>query len=375
MARSHPPSLMRRVGRCLERECGVKPGVGLLAAVSGGPDSMALLHVLALLAPRLGFRLAACGVDHGLRPEAAAELSLAAEFAESWKVPFERRAVVVEPGSNLQARARAARYEALRACAAERGLEYVVVAHHRDDRAETVLLRLLRGAGPRGLAVMPARAGDLLRPMIHASRADVLLHLERHRIPCCQDPSNRDARFLRARVRHELLPLLEELSPGAAHHLATLAEQLVTAGFLENSPASVDGTCPGPFDASVDGVRLNREQAAQLRAALGGAVLGAPRPNAPHPDAPHPNAPALALPSTPRGRGGRPLGTLRVPLSRERVLSVDPVTGAPRILHGPHPFPTAGRRAPRAPTATQENAHPGSPDWAATGTRPKQEHE
>jgi tRNA(Ile)-lysidine synthase len=191
---------------------------------------MTLLHALAHLRGRLGHGLVAHGVDHGLRAEAAAELDRAEAFARQLGVPFARSRLTVPGGGNLQARAREARYVALREAAARAQAGVVATAHHREDRAETVLLRLLRGAGPRGLAVLPPRAGDLVRPFIHAPRTALEAHAARHAIPSSTDPSNRDPRFLRARVRHELLPLLRVLSPGIDEHLAALAEQLGELG-------------------------------------------------------------------------------------------------------------------------------------------------
>jgi tRNA(Ile)-lysidine synthase len=157
----------------------------------------------------------------------------------------------VARGGNLQARARQARYEALAAAAARAKARAIATAHHADDRAETFLLRLLRGAGPAGLAVLPPRAplpiapapgsrgprGDreLLRPLLRARRADIRAHVERHAIPFADDPSNDDPRFARTRVRRELLPLLAELSPGIVSHLEALADQL---------HASADGAGP-----------------------------------------------------------------------------------------------------------------------------------
>jgi tRNA(Ile)-lysidine synthase len=208
-------------------------GERVLVGCSGGPDSNALLHALALLRARVGHGLVAVGVDHGLRPGAAAELDVAAGVARAEGVPFERAVVAVEPGANLQARAREARHQALQRCASRSDATVVALAHTADDRAETVLLRLLRGAGPRGLAALPPRsrsptgAGvDVVRPLLRARRSDVLAHLQRHRVPHADDPSNQDARFLRVRVRRELLPLLEELSPGVVGHLCALAEML-----------------------------------------------------------------------------------------------------------------------------------------------------
>lgn len=225
MTRSHPPSLVTLVRRTLLEECGELKGLTLLAAVSGGGDSQAMLSVLARLAPELGFSVRAQGVDHGLRPEARAELDIAEALALRLGVPFARTSVAVSHGANLQARARAARYEALRAAAAPHGA-LIATAHHADDRAETVLLRLLRGSGPRGLAVLPARAQDVIRPLVRAAKSDVVLHLERHCLEFAQDPSNTQRAFLRVRVRHELLPLMSQLSPQIVRHLNALADAL-----------------------------------------------------------------------------------------------------------------------------------------------------
>jgi len=257
---SHPPTLLKRVERTLRDECRLPAGSRLLLAVSGGPDSQALLSVMARLAPRFELELVAHGVDHGLRPEAARELELAARLAERLGLPFSSSRVDVERGGNLMARARAARYRALRAAAERTAARFVVTAHHADDRAETVLARLLRGSGPRGLAVLPARQADLVRPMIRARRTDVQAHLARHGVEFASDPTNVDPRYLRTRIRGELLPLLEALSPGVVAHLNALADQLVGP--------------PPPRLEDGDGraIPLGRAQIAQLRR-----LLDAPR--------------------------------------------------------------------------------------------------
>lgn len=262
MARSHPPSLTTIVRRTLLEECAPLASRTVLAAVSGGGDSMAMLSVLARLAPKFGFSLLAHGVDHGLRPAASSELDLAQELAQRLGVPFGRTRLSLEPGGNLQARARAARYAALREAASPHAA-LIATAHHAHDRAETVLLRLLRGAGPRGLAVLAPRTDDLIRPLIRASKDDVLLHLHRHDLDFAQDPSNQDAAFLRVRVRHELVPLLEQLSPRIVGHLNALADALRGADL----PLLGNLEAPAPADEG----RLNR---AQIREALRASRLG-----------------------------------------------------------------------------------------------------
>lgn len=206
----------------------------MLVGVSGGPDSQALLHVMARLALRSGFEVEACGLDHGLREAAPVELELAEQLAVSLGVRYRTGRLAVAAGPNVMARARDARYAALRDAARQAGAAWIAVGHHADDRAETVLMRLLRGAGPGGLAVFGARNGNLLRPMIRARRSDVLRHLARHGIAFAQDPTNEDRRYLRAAVRHEVLPLLERYSPRIAQHLCDLADDIEA---LELPPA------------------------------------------------------------------------------------------------------------------------------------------
>lgn len=226
---SHPPTVLTLARRAIRDHALFGPGARVLAAVSGGPDSMVLLHVLAVLRPELGHTLCAHGVDHGLRSGAAAELDAAEAFAGRLEVPFARTRVEVASGGNLQARAREARWRALEAAAHEVKATRIATAHHADDRAETLLLRLLRGAGPVGLAALPPRAGARIRPLILARREAILLHAERHRIAFARDPSNDDLRYLRVQVRKRVLPLLEELSPRIVDHLVALATQLAEA--------------------------------------------------------------------------------------------------------------------------------------------------
>jgi tRNA(Ile)-lysidine synthase len=233
MPRSHPPTLLTLAHRLVRDERLFTRGDRVLCACSGGTDSQALLHALALLRARIGHELCAVGVDHGLRPEAAAELDRARALAAAHGVPFRAVRVGLAAGPNLQARARAARHHALGLAAQEAGARVIALGHTADDRAETLLLRLLRGAGPAGLGVMPARSAapvepgvPLVRPLIAARRSDVTAHLARHRVPFAIDPSNADRRFLRVRVRLELLPLLESLSPGIVPHLCALADML-----------------------------------------------------------------------------------------------------------------------------------------------------
>ena len=242
-------SLVTHVRRALTAEIQLPAGSGLVLGVSGGPDSVALLSVLARLASPLNFSLLAVSINHGLRPEAADEVRLVEGICSQLSVSFVARQVSVPADQNLQAAARRLRYEVLHQEASTHFGEhgFVVTAHHADDRGETVLLRLLRGVSVEGLNVLPPKTERRLRPMVRATKADVLAYLERHELPWVQDPSNRSSQFLRVRVRQELLPLLRALSPQIVDNLTTLADE---AALLDEP------------------LGLNREQRKQLRAAL-----------------------------------------------------------------------------------------------------------
>lgn len=172
------------------------PGAAVDCAVSGGADSLALLA----LAVAAGCRTTAHHVDHGLRPGSAAEADVVAEAAARFGAGFRSWTVQVEPGPDLEARARAARYGVLP--------PDVLTGHTADDRAETVLLHLLRGAGPAGAAGIRR---STRRPLLDLRRRETDALCEQLGLCPVDDPSNRDPRFRRNRVRHELLPLLADI--------------------------------------------------------------------------------------------------------------------------------------------------------------------
>lgn len=202
------------------------PDDRVLAALSGGPDSAALVVALAALR-RMGAvaELWALHVDHGLRPGSAAEADSCQLLCDRLEVPLERARVTVGPG-NLQAEARRARYAALRQVARRLGATRIATGHTRTDQAETVLLRLLRGSGARGLSGIPPRRGALVRPLIDRSRGEVLAFARQAGFSWLEDPTNRSPRFLRNRVRAEVVPLLERLSPSLERALARAADLL-----------------------------------------------------------------------------------------------------------------------------------------------------
>ena len=206
---------VRRAVRTVLAQAG--PGGLVLAACSGGADSLALAAALAFEAPAKALRAGAVVVDHGLQDGSARR---SAELL----APVQVVAVQVGAAGGPEAAARAARYAALDAVATRTGAELVLLGHTRDDQAETVLLGLARGSGTRSLAGMPASSGRYRRPLLDLDRRTTARACAAQRLQPWQDPHNADPAFARARVRHEVLPVLERaLGPGVAAALARTA--------------------------------------------------------------------------------------------------------------------------------------------------------
>jgi tRNA(Ile)-lysidine synthase len=230
MARA-PAELRRiadRAAKALAAAGAPGEGDGVAVAVSGGADSLALLHALRVLAGPRSWRLAVVTVDHGLRPGSAADAAFVADHAKALGLPARARTLTpadLEPhrGSGPEGAARAARYAALWPAADELGCRWLATGHTLDDQAETVLLQLLRGAGPDGLAGMAVRGGRLLRPLLAVRRSETRAGCAAAGLAWREDPTNADDAPLRNRVRHQLLPLLEDLRPGATQALARTA--------------------------------------------------------------------------------------------------------------------------------------------------------
>ncbi|HET9050358.1 MAG TPA: tRNA lysidine(34) synthetase TilS [Candidatus Dormibacteraeota bacterium] len=244
--------LRREVARALDRDTVLRRGERVVVACSGGPDSTALVDALARLAPPREIDLVVAHVDHGLRPGGGAEADAVADLAAARGLPVERLSVEVGEGPNLQDRARRARHAALRGLAARLGASAIALGHTADDQAETVLMRALRGATPRSLAAMGARDGMLARPLLRAWRADTVAYCRALGLRPLDDPSNADPRHLRTRVRHEVIPVLEAVFPGARRRLVALAERERHAAEsrARDTPATrshAAGGLPGPL--------------------------------------------------------------------------------------------------------------------------------
>jgi tRNA(Ile)-lysidine synthase len=249
-------ALTRAVARALEGQ----PGGVLLVGLSGGADSVALLDSLLSLAPVRPLRVVAAHLDHGLRADSAEDAAFCEQLCRTLAVPLHAgradvRARAAREKRGVEEAARRERYAFLRSVAREVGADAIAVAHTRDDQAETLLLRLLRGAGRTGLSAMRVRSGDILRPLLHVSRAQVEAHLTARGLTWREDASNRELSIPRNRIRHELLPYLESrFNPSVRVVLAR------TAGLLSDESVFLEGlaaTVPVVVDAGREAARVD----------------------------------------------------------------------------------------------------------------------
>ena len=229
-------TLVGIVRRSINAHSMIEAGDRVLVAVSGGADSACLALVLQELRDRLRFEIAIGHVHHGLRGEEADADQDAAEcLAERLVVEFAAAAVNLPGGSNVEARAREARYRALHELAGRMDCNKIATGHTRDDQAETFLLRLLVGAGVEGLtAIHPTRVDGVIRPLLDCHRNVVEQTVRENGIVARRDAMNDDPRFLRTRVRHEVIPLLRELNPEIAELCARSVDSLRAAQAAQN---------------------------------------------------------------------------------------------------------------------------------------------
>jgi tRNA(Ile)-lysidine synthase len=221
-----------------------KPRVAV--ATSGGRDSTALLHCTLGQAQALGVHVVALHVHHGLMPQADAWLAQVRAQARRWGAAFDARRLsgAPGPGDSVEAWARAGRYQALAEMAHAAQCDLVLLAHHRQDQAETWLLQALRGAGAAGLSAMPraaSRSGiTWARPWLDLPRAAIEAYVHRHRLRHVDDSSNADPRFARSRLRQQLWPVLQAAFPDAEVTLAASARRAQEAAALANETAAQD---------------------------------------------------------------------------------------------------------------------------------------
>lgn len=220
-------------------------GKTVLCAVSGGRDSMVLLHVLLRLGTHQGFAVVAAHYNHLLRESAERDEVLVRQWCAARGIPFvsdsgDVRAYAEKSGRSIEDAARTLRYQFLENAAGEYGADFIATAHHRQDNAETLLFHLLRGSGLTGLGGITPVRGSIIRPLLEVDRAAIDGYIEENAIPYAEDETNADTAYTRNRLRLELLPLLEEIAPGSTGRMAAAASRLrAEEKFLEQYTASL----------------------------------------------------------------------------------------------------------------------------------------
>ena len=232
--------IQAQVSQFLSKAISSNISPNLLLAFSGGVDSCVLFHALAQAKKTLNFNLQAMHVHHGLSPNADAWADFCAKTCAAYQVPLEVVKVKVEKdaGLGLEAAAREARYQALFTA----GVDYILLAHHQDDQAETLLLQLLRGAGLKGLSAMASQDPDrrLLRPLLDISRVEIEAYAKAAQLAWIEDESNLDIQFDRNYCRHEVMPVLKARFPASGATLARSAAHIAEAADLLDELAQMD---------------------------------------------------------------------------------------------------------------------------------------
>ena len=231
----------------------IRPGSRVLVGFSGGPDSTALARVLMTLGPRLDISIGLAHLNHGLRgPASDGDEAFAQEFAVTHSLELnlahvDIRALAKKEKQSLEEAGRKARYAFFEKISREKDYACTALGHHRDDHTEQVLLNLIRGTGPSGLkGISPKRDSNIIRPLIQVCKSDILAYLETLDQPFVTDASNTDPAFLRNRVRHRLIPFLEE---GFNPDIRTGLDRLSRIMTLEDD--FIEGQANQAFQAAV----------------------------------------------------------------------------------------------------------------------------
>jgi len=198
----------------------------VLCALSGGADSMYLLCRLV----EAGYAVHAAHYNHGLRPTADRDEAFVRQWCDHHRIPLtvgrgDVRTYAAHHGLGMEEAARELRYAFLDQTAAEQGCPLIATGHHAGDNAETVLMNLIRGCGLNGLGGIPEVRGNIVRPMLGITRQEIDSYLTLHRIPHVEDETNADPTYTRNRIRHEILPVLEQLNPQAVAHISAAAQR------------------------------------------------------------------------------------------------------------------------------------------------------
>lgn len=230
---------MDKIKNYIKEQNLIKHGDGIVVAFSGGPDSMYLLRKLLQYREEWDLKLAAVHINHGLLDDAKEQAEFARDFCVKHQVPFylfeaDILAYAKQQKMSVEEAGRKFRYEKFYEVRKELSYTSIAVAHHLDDRAETVLYRMARGTGWKGMAGIRAKQNKIIRPLLEVSKREILHELERWGQDYNYDPSNQDTHYARNRVRHLILPELANVNHKAAEHIASLAEQMQEVGeYLE----------------------------------------------------------------------------------------------------------------------------------------------
>jgi len=238
-----PNELYRLARAALKGPCSLPRGSRVLVACSGGPDSLALLHVLKELAKPFGLTLAVAHLDHGLRgARSAADARFVATTAHA--LGLDSEIAQIKPPGRSEDALRRARHAFLAEAARDLSCDAIALGHTADDQAETVLLRLARGTGVLGLAAMRPRRGRVVRPLLEASREDVVAYLKDRGLKARKDLTNADRRYARNFVRAEILPKLAHLNPQIGRALTGVADRAAALSkFVQEQAAQAVRTC------------------------------------------------------------------------------------------------------------------------------------
>jgi len=247
----YPIQTLQKVKQTIARHQMISEGDSVIVAVSGGPDSVCLLHILHELKDELHIHLVAAHFDHGLRPdEDETETAFVRRLAESLKLPFETakgHLLAKKARGSREEVARNARYAFLERVRRKHKAQKIALGHNLNDQAETVLMRLLRGSGTSGLTgIPPCRGNNIIRPLIEIKRPEIENYLKSKQLASVTDSSNLKTDYLRNKIRLELMPLLEGQQPQLAHLLAQTAE------ILRDEDAYLDRITEAWFNRNVE---------------------------------------------------------------------------------------------------------------------------
>ncbi len=224
-------SLLSNFQKSLKDHHLISKGDTVLIGVSGGSDSMGLLKAFCLVRNEWGLRLAAAHINHQLRKSSDRDERFVSDYCQKNSIPLVKKTVSIDLESrsdSIEQKARDKRLKALFEIARKKHAAALALAHHQDDLAETVLMRVIRGSGLAGLQAMTPKRdfkeARVIRPFLAVSKEEILAFCKEHKVPFRTDPTNRSKKFLRNRIRQELLPLLKAYNPQITRSLAVLAE-------------------------------------------------------------------------------------------------------------------------------------------------------